>query len=213
VTVVVDGAQAVPHLPVDVQDLGVDFYVFSGHKIYGPTGIGAVYGRRELLEAMPPWQGGGDMILNVTFEKTTYAQLPAKFEAGTPHIAGAVGLAAAIDYVEGIGHDWITTHERELLAHGDAVLQQVPGLRLIGTAAERTGVFSFVLDGVHPHDVGTFLDQENIAVRTGHHCAQPVMDRYGVPATTRASLGLYNTKADLDALAGALVEIRKFFNV
>ena len=213
VAVVVDGAQAVPHLTVDVQDLDCDFYVFSGHKLYGPTGVGAVYGKHAHLLAMPPWQGGGDMIRSVTFAETTYAEPPARFEAGTPHIAGAIGLGVAIDYVTGVGYEHIAAHEQDLLAYGTRVLGDVPGLRLIGTAEQKVGVFSFVLDGVHPHDVGTFLDQEHIAVRTGHHCAQPVMDHFQVPATTRASLGLYNTRHDLDALAAALVKIQEFFGV
>ncbi len=213
VPVIVDGAQAVPHLAVDVQDLGCDFYVFSGHKLYGPTGVGAVYGKMDHWRGMPPWQGGGDMILSVTMDKTTYAEPPARFEAGTPDIAGAVGLGAAIDYVTGLGMDNLTAYENELLAEGTAILGEVPGLRIIGTAARKAGVFSFVLDGVHPHDVGTFLDSDNIAVRTGHHCAQPIMDYFGVPATTRASLGVYNTKEDLEALAASLLKIRKFFAV
>ena len=211
IPVIVDGAQAVAHLPVDVQDLDCDFYVFSGHKIYGPTGIGAVYGKRDLLEAMPPYQGGGDMIESVTFEKTTYAPLPARFEAGTPHIAGAIGLGAAIDYVTGIGFDTIVPHAEDLLAYGNEILGGIEGLRIIGTAAEKAAIFSFVLDGIHPHDVGTFLASENIAIRAGHHCAQPVMDRFQVPATTRASLGLYNTRGDIDALAAALNKLREFF--
>ncbi len=213
VPVIVDGAQAVPHLAVDVQALDCDFYVFSGHKLYGPTGIGAVYGKAEHWRAMPPWQGGGDMILSVTMEQTTYAEPPACFEAGTPDIAGAIGLGAAIDYVQGLGLANITAYEQELLAAGTEILGAVPGLRVIGTAADKAAVFSFVLEGVHPHDVGTFLDGDNIAVRTGHHCAQPIMDYFGIPATTRASLGVYNTAADLEALAESLLRIRKFFRV
>ncbi len=213
VPVIVDGAQAVPHLAVDVQALDCDFYVFSGHKLYGPTGVGAVYGKMEHWRAMPPWQGGGDMILSVTMEKSTYAEPPACFEAGTPNIAGAVGLGAAIDYVNEIGLDNLTAYENELLAQGNEILGQVPGLRIIGTSAHKAAVFSFVLDGVHPHDVGTFLDSDNIAVRTGHHCAQPIMDYFDIPATTRASLGIYNTTADLEALAAGLLKIRKFFRV
>jgi len=211
IPVIVDGAQAVAHLPVDVQDLGCDFYVFSGHKIYGPTGIGAVYGKFELLDTLPPYQGGGDMIESVTFAGTTYAPLPARLEAGTPHIAGAVGLGAALDYVTGIGFPAIMEHGRELLALGTELLEQIEGLRIIGTAAEKTAVLSFVMQGIHPHDVGTFLAEENIAVRAGHHCAQPVMERFGVPATTRASLGIYNTRGDLEALAAALNRMREFF--
>ena len=213
VPVIVDGAQAVPHLAVDVQALGCDFYVFSGHKVYGPTGIGAMYGKRELWRDMPPWQGGGDMILSVTMEQSTWAEPPACFEAGTPNIAGAIGLGAALDYVSDLGLPAVTAWENELVAIGSGILGEVPGLRLIGTAPHKAAVFSFVLEGVHPHDVGTFLDADNIAVRTGHHCAQPIMDFYGIPATTRASLGLYNTPADLEALAASVLRIRKFFGV
>lgn len=209
--VVVDGAQAVPHLPVDVQDLDCDFYVFSGHKLYGPTGIGILYGKGELLESLPPYQGGGDMIRSVTFEKTTFAPPPGRFEAGTPDIAGAIGLGAAIYYLESIGFDAIQAHEQELLAYGTRLLAGIDGLRLIGTAPEKVGVFSFVIEGVHPHDIGTILDGEGICVRAGHHCAQPVMERYCVPATTRASLGLYNTTADLDALAAGLRRVKEIF--
>jgi cysteine desulfurase/selenocysteine lyase len=211
VAVLVDGAQAVPHLAVDVRALDADFYAFSGHKIYGPTGIGVLYGKTALLEAMPPYQGGGDMILSVTFEKTRYNHLPYKFEAGTPHIEGVIGLGAAIDYVTGVGLDAIAAHEQEILEHGTRVLTQIPGLRLIGTAREKAGVLSFELEGVHPHDVGTILDQQGIAIRTGHHCAQPVMDRFGVPATARASLGLYNTKEEMDALAAGLKKVAEVF--
>jgi len=202
--VLVDGAQAVPRLPVDVRALGCDFYAFSGHKLYGPTGIGCLWGRRELLEAMPPWQGGGDMIAEVRFEKTSYAEIPYKFEAGTPDIAGAIGLGAAIDYLEGLGIERVMRHEQELLAYGTELLSAISGLRIVGTAREKTGVLSFVLDGVHPHDVGTILDQEGVAIRAGHHCAQPLMERLGVPATARASLGIYNTESDLDQLAAAI---------
>jgi cysteine desulfurase/selenocysteine lyase len=213
VPVVVDGAQAVPHLAVDVKALDCDFYVFSGHKLYGPTGIGAVYGKHEHWGKMPPWQGGGDMILSVTMAKSIFAEPPACFEAGTPDIAGAVGLGAAIDWVQGLGLANIAAYEHELMEAGTGILAGVPGLRLIGTAPHKAAVFSFVLDGVHPHDVGTFLDGDNIAVRTGHHCAQPVMDHFGVPATTRASVGVYNTTADLEALAAGLLKTRKFFRV
>jgi cysteine desulfurase/selenocysteine lyase len=209
VPVLIDGAQAVAHLPVDVQALACDFYAFSGHKLYGPTGIGVLYGRQELLEAMPPYQGGGDMILSVTFEKTTYNELPYKFEAGTPDIAGAIGLGEAIDWVNSTGLDRIAAHEHDLLAYGTAALLQVPGLRLIGTAREKAGVLSFVLKGIHPHDVGTILDTEGVAVRSGHHCAQPVMERLGIPATTRASLAVYNTRSELDALVTALGRVRE----
>jgi len=213
VPVIVDGAQAVPHLMVDVQELDCDFYVFSGHKLYGPTGVGAVYGKMDHWNKMPPWQGGGDMILSVTMAESTYAEPPARFEAGTPDIAGAVGLGAAIDYVQSVGMETLTAYENELLAEGKRILGEVPGLRIIGTAEEKAAVFSFVLEGVHPHDVGTFLDSDNICVRTGHHCAQPIMDYFGIPATTRASLGIYNTTADLEALAAGLLKIRKFFRV
>jgi len=211
VPVLIDGAQAVPHLRVDVRELDCDFYVFSGHKIFGPTGIGVLYGREELLERMPPYQGGGDMIRSVTFEKTIYNELPYKFEAGTPHIAGAIGLGAALDYVSHIGIERVAAHERELLAYGTEGLRAIPGLRLIGTAREKAGVLSFVLEGVHPHDVGTVLDRDGIAVRTGHHCAQPVMNRFGVPATTRASLAFYNTKAEIDALASGIRHVQRLF--
>ena len=212
VPVIVDGAQAVPHIAVDVQDLDCDFYVFSGHKVYGPTGIGVVYGKRHLLEMMPPYHGGGDMIESVTFEKTTYAPLPARFEAGTPDIAGAIGLGAALDYVQGIGLDTIDRHGKDLLAYGTRVLGEIPGLRLIGTARQKVPVFSFVVEGIHPHDMGTFLAHDNIAIRAGHHCAQPVMDFFQVPATTRASLGVYNTRSDLDALVAGIHKIQEFFS-
>ncbi len=202
VPVVVDGAQAVPHLKVDVQALDADFYVFSGHKVYGPTGIGVLYGKRALLEAMPPYQGGGDMIRSVTFEKTLYNDLPYKFEAGTPNIGGAIGLGVAIDYITQLGIDNIAAHEHELLVYGTEALSAIPGVRLIGTAKEKAAVISFLIDGIHPHDIGTILDREGIAIRTGHHCAQPVMQRYKIPATARASFALYNTRAE-DRCAGA----------
>jgi cysteine desulfurase/selenocysteine lyase len=211
VPVLVDGAQAVPRLPVDVRDLGCDFYAFSGHKLYGPSGIGALYGRAALLEAMPPYQGGGDMILSVSFEKTTYNALPYKFEAGTPNIAGSIGLGAAVDYLTGLGLGRVAEYEHGLLEYGTRVLSEVPGLRLIGTAREKAAVLSFVLEGVHPHDIGTVLDYEGIAIRTGHHCAQPVMDRFSVPATARASLGIYNTRGELDALVRGLHKVRELF--
>jgi len=204
VPVLVDGAQAVARMPVDVRALDCDFYALSGHKLYGPSGIGALWGRAELLEAMPPWQGGGEMIESVTFEKTTWAPIPHKFEAGTPHIAGAAGLAAAIDYLEAIGLQRIGAWEDELLAYALEALGALPGLRFVGTARERAGVVSFVLDGVHAHDVATILDREGVAVRAGHHCAQPVMQRFGVPATVRASFGLYNLPEDVDALVRGL---------
>jgi cysteine desulfurase/selenocysteine lyase len=211
VPVLVDGAQAAPRLPVDVQALDCDFYAFSGHKMYGPTGIGVLYGKAKLLDTMPPYQGGGDMISSVTFEKTIYNTVPHKFEAGTPHIAGAIGLGAAIDYVQAIGLENIAAHEHELLFYATDTLLQIPGVRLIGTAKEKAGVLSFVVEGIHPHDVGTVLDQEGIAVRTGHHCCQPVMDRFGVPATARASLGLYNTREDIDALAAGIDKVKEMF--
>jgi cysteine desulfurase / selenocysteine lyase len=211
IPVVVDGAQAVPHLPVDVQDLDADFYVFSGHKLYGPTGIGILYGKSELLSDMPPYQGGGDMIRSVTFEKTSYAPPPGRFEAGTPDIAGAIGLGTAIYYIESIGFEAIMAHEQELKAYGDAVLGEIEGLRMIGTAEDKVGVFSFTIDGVHPHDLGTILDGDGICIRAGHHCAQPVMDHFCLPATARASLGLYNDRSDLDALAAGLRKCKELF--
>jgi len=211
IPVLLDGAQAVAHQSVDVRALGCDFYAFSGHKLFGPTGIGVLYGRAELLEAMPPWQGGGDMIASVSFEKTTFNVLPYKFEAGTPHIAGVIGLGAALDYVQAVGLGPIAAWEQDLLAHGTALLESVPGLRLLGTAPQKASVLSFVLEGVHAHDVGTILDQEGIAIRTGHHCAQPVMDRFGVPATARASLAFYNTFEEFDALASGLRKVIEVF--
>jgi cysteine desulfurase/selenocysteine lyase len=212
VPVLLDGAQAVPHKRIDVQALGCDFYAFSGHKLYGPTGIGILYGREELLRAMPPWQGGGDMILTVTFEKSTYNDLPYKFEAGTPNMSGAVGLAAAMDYVDGLGIEAIAAHEKRLLELATAELEQVPGLRIVGTAPRKAAVVSFTLDGVHPHDIGTILDAEGIAVRTGHHCAMPVMDFYGVPATARASFGCYNTEDEVHRLVAAVRHAREVFS-
>jgi cysteine desulfurase/selenocysteine lyase len=209
--VLVDGAQAVARTPVDVSALGCDFYALSGHKLYGPSGIGALWGRAELLEAMPPWQGGGEMIETVTFERTTYASIPRRFEAGTPHIAGGVGLASAIGYLEAAGLERVCAHEEALLAYARDALRQVPRLRPIGTAPRRMGVLSFVLDGIHAHDVGTVLDREGVAVRTGHHCAQPVMQRFGVPATVRASFGLYNTREDVDALVRGLHAVLEVF--
>jgi cysteine desulfurase / selenocysteine lyase len=211
VPVLVDGAQAVPHARVDVQALGADFYAFSAHKLYGPTGIGVLYGREELLTQMPPWQGGGDMILTVTFERTTYNELPYKFEAGTPNISGAVGLGAAIDYVETLGIEAIAAHEHTLLEAATAALTQIPGLRLIGTAAHKAAVVSFVMEGIHPHDLGTILDAQGVAVRTGHHCAQPVMDFFGIPATARASFACYNTLAEVQQLAAALRHAQEVF--
>jgi cysteine desulfurase/selenocysteine lyase len=211
VPVLVDGAQAVPHMAVDVQALGCDFYAFSGHKMYGPTGIGVLYGRRELLEAMPPWQGGGDMIRSVSFEKTTYNDLPYKFEAGTPDIAGAIGLGAAVDYLQSIGLDAVAAHEHDLLDYATRQLTAIPGVRVIGTARRKAGVLSFVIDGVHPHDIGSLVDRDGVAIRTGHHCAQPVMERFGVPATCRASFGLYNTVEDVDALVASLRKVVEMF--
>ena len=207
----VDGAQAVPHLHVDVRALGCDFYAFSGHKIYGPTGIGVLYGREELLRAMPPWQSGGDMILTVSFDKTTYADLPAKFEAGTPNISGAVGLAAAMDYIEGLGLDAIAAHEQRLVEMATTELARIPGIEIVGTAANKASIVSFTMAGVHPHDLGTILDHEGVAVRTGHHCAMPLMTFLGIPATARASFGCYNTEADVAALVAALGKAREVF--
>ena len=211
VPVLVDGAQAAPHMNVDVQDLDCDFYAFSGHKLCGPTGIGILYGKAALLERMQPFKGGGDMILSVTFEKTTYNVIPQKFEAGTPPIAAAIGLGAAVDYLSGIGMDAIAAHEHALLEYATAQLQRMPGVRIIGTAAEKAAVLSFALEGVHPHDVGTLLNQDGVAVRTGHHCAQPVMQRYKVPATSRASFAFYNTMAEVDALAAGIRNVQKVF--
>jgi cysteine desulfurase / selenocysteine lyase len=211
VPVLVDGAQAVPHFAVDVQALDADFYAFSGHKVYGPTGIGVLYGKRALLNAMPPYQGGGDMIRSVTFEKTTYNDLPWKFEAGTPDIAGAIALGAALKYTTGLGMENIAAHENDLLVYATEAVGAIPGVQLIGTASERVGVVSFVLDGVHPHDLGTILDREGIAIRTGHHCAQPVMERFGIPATARASFAVYNTKEEVDALVKGIRAAREVF--
>ena len=211
IPVLVDGAQAVPHSKVDVQELDADFYVFSGHKVYGPTGIGVLYGKRALLEAMPPYQGGGDMISSVTFERTTYNKLPFKFEAGTPDIAGAIGLGAALEYVQRLGIEQIAAYEHQLLQYATEAVSEIRGVRLIGTAREKAAVLSFVMDGVHPHDVGTILDQEGIAIRTGHHCAQPLMIRFNIPATARASFALYNTKAEVAALVGALHKVHEVF--
>ncbi|HTX53140.1 MAG TPA: cysteine desulfurase [Candidatus Baltobacteraceae bacterium] len=204
IPVLVDGAQGAPHMPVNVQAMDCDFYALSGHKMCGPTGIGVLYGKAELLERMPPYQGGGDMISAVTFEKTVFNTLPHKFEAGTPHIAGVIGLAAAVEYLEHVGMDQIEAYEADLLAYGTEMLSAVPGLRLVGMAAQKAGVLSFVLDGIHPHDIGTILDLEGVAIRAGHHCAMPVMKRLGVPATARASLAFYNTRSDLDALVKAI---------
>jgi cysteine desulfurase / selenocysteine lyase len=212
IPVLVDGAQAVPHIPVDVQALDCDFYVFSGHKLFGPTGIGVLYGKKELLETMPPYQGGGDMILSVSFEKTEYNVLPFRFEAGTPNIAGAIALGAAIDYVQEIGLDKIATYEDKLLAYATEAIAEIPGIRLIGTARNKASVLSFLIEGVHPHDIGTILDQEGIAIRAGHHCAQPVMERFRVPATARASFAFYNTLEEVDALIAGIRKVQEVFS-
>jgi cysteine desulfurase/selenocysteine lyase len=209
--VLIDGAQAAPHMQVDVQDLDCDFYAFSGHKLCGPTGIGILYGKAALLERMQPFKGGGDMILSVTFEKTTYNTIPHKFEAGTPPIAAAIGLGAAVDYLSAIGMDAIYAHERSLLHYASEQMARLPGVRIIGTAEHKAAVLSFVIDGVHPHDIGTLLNQEGIAVRTGHHCAQPVMQRFKLPATSRASFAFYNTMAEVDALIAGIRTVQKVF--
>jgi cysteine desulfurase / selenocysteine lyase len=211
IPVLVDGAQAMPHVRVDVRDLDADFYVFSGHKMFGPTGIGVLYGKAKLLEAMPPWQGGGDMILSVSFAGTKFNAIPYKFEAGTPDAAGAVGLGAAVDWLEGLDREGAEAHERDLLEYATRRLQEIPGLRIIGTAPGKAAVISFVMEGVHPHDVGTILDHEGVAVRAGHHCAQPLMERFGVPATVRASMALYNTREDVDQLVRGLHRVREMF--
>jgi cysteine desulfurase/selenocysteine lyase len=211
ITTLIDGAQAVPHMSVDVQDLGCDFYAFSGHKLFGPTGIGILYGRESLLERMPPWQGGGDMILTVTFEKTTYNALPYKFEAGTPNISGAIGLGAAIDYVSALDRDGAHAHEHALLAYASATLSKIEGLRIVGTAREKASLVSFVVAGVHPHDLGTILDEDGIAVRTGHHCAMPVMEYFKLPATARASFAFYNTFEEIDRLNLGVRRARSIF--
>jgi cysteine desulfurase/selenocysteine lyase len=209
--VLVDGAQGIPHGTLDVQALDIDFYAFSGHKLYGPTGTGVLYAKAELLDAMPPWKGGGDMILSVTFEKTTFAAPPHKFEAGTPNIAGIIGMGAGIDWFTALDREALEAHERDLLAYGTERLIQLPGLRMIGTSENKVAALSFVLDYAHPHDIGTILDSEGVAVRTGHHCAQPVMDHFDVPATVRASLGVYNTREDIDQLAEALGKVKEMF--
>ena len=211
VPVLVDGSQAAYHMRVDVRALDCDFYVATGHKLYGPTGIGVLYGRESLLQEMPPFLGGGDMIRSVTFEKSTWNELPYKFEAGTPDIAGAIGLGAAVDYITALGLEQIGAHERDLLEYGTAALLEIPGLRLIGTAPHKASILSFVLEGIHPHDIGTIVDQEGVAIRTGHHCAQPVMDRFCVPATARASLAMYNTRRDIDVLASAIRRVQTVF--
>ncbi|MGH9570006.1 MAG: aminotransferase class V-fold PLP-dependent enzyme, partial [Candidatus Angelobacter sp.] len=209
IPVLVDGAQAAPRMKVDVQDLGCDFYAVSGHKMYGPTGIGFLYGKASLLEAMPPYQGGGDMIASVTFDKTVYNRLPYKFEAGTPNIAGSIGLGAAIGYLNQLGLENIEQHEADLLGYATEQVRRIPGVTIIGTAGEKAGVLSFVMGEIHPHDIGTILDSEGIAVRTGHHCAQPVMQRYAIPATARASFGLYNTREEVDALVRGIRRVKE----
>jgi len=211
VPVLVDGAQGVPHLPVDVTDLDADFYAFSGHKMSGPTGIGVLYGRRELLDAMPPWQGGGSMILSVTWDKTIFCGIPTKFEAGTPAIAQAIGLGAAVDYLRALGLERIAAHEHDLLAYASERVSAIPGLRIIGNARQKASVLSFVLEDIHPHDIGSILDHEGIVVRAGHHCAQPVMTRFGIPATTRASFAYFNTRADVDALVSGILNVQEIF--
>jgi cysteine desulfurase/selenocysteine lyase len=211
VPVLVDGAQAVPHLEVDVQALDCDFYTFSGHKVYAPTGIGVLYGKTALLEAMPPYQGGGDMISSVTFERTTYNKLPYKFEAGTPDIAGVIGLGAALNYVKSLGIENIGAHEHDLLEYATERLSAIPDVRLIGTAKEKAAVVSFVIEGIHPHDIGTILDRQGIAIRTGHHCSQPIMERFGIPATARASFAAYNTRAEIDVLIRGIEKVKEVF--
>jgi cysteine desulfurase/selenocysteine lyase len=212
IPVLIDGAQAVAHMPVDVQAIGCDFYTFSGHKVFGPTGIGALYARAPLLAGMPPYQGGGDMIESVTFERTLYKDLPGRFEAGTPNIAGVVGLAAALDYLTAVGLERVESHEHDLLAYGTEALLAVPGLRLTGTAPRKAAILSFVMDDIHPHDIGTILDRDGVAVRAGHHCCQPLMARLDVPATVRASLALYNTREEIDALVSSLRTVREVFS-
>ena len=211
VPVLLDGAQAIPHLKVDVKALDCDFYVFSSHKMFGPMGIGALFGKADLLESMPPYQGGGDMILSVTFEKTIYNRVPYKFEAGTPDVGGAIGLGSAIDYLNSLGMEQIAAYEHDLLVYATAAISRVPGVRLVGTARQKAGVISFLLGDIHPHDIGTILDQEGIAIRTGHHCAQPVMQRFGVDATARASLAFYNTREDIDRLVAGLERVKEIF--
>lgn len=211
VPVLIDGAQAIAHLPVDVQALGCDFYAFSGHKLYGPTGVGVLYGKAALLEAMPPYQGGGDMIRAVSFEGTTYNSLPHKFEAGTPNIGGVIGLGVAVDYVTGIGLEALSRHEQVLTTYATQLLADITGLRIIGSAHEKTGILSFVMEGMHPHDIGTVLDNHGVAIRTGHHCTMPLMERFGVPGTARASFALYNTRHDADALAAATYKVKEMF--
>ncbi|MGF1616156.1 MAG: SufS family cysteine desulfurase [Gammaproteobacteria bacterium] len=212
IPVLVDGAQAIPHVPVDVQALGCDFYAFSGHKVYGPTGIGILYGKAELLEAMEPYQGGGEMIRRVTFEETSYNEVPYKFEAGTPNIAGAIGLATALEYVSRFGIEAVSEYEDALLSHATEAIIDIPGLRIIGTATQKAGILSFVMAGVHPHDIGTILDTEGVAIRAGHHCTMPLMTRYGIPGTARASFAMYNTKEDIDALVRGIEKVKEVFD-
>lgn len=212
IPVLLDGAQSAPHMPVDVQALGADFYCFSGHKTYGPSGVGVLWGQLGQLEAMPPYQGGGDMIKTVSFEKTTYAEPPQRFEAGTPNIAGVIGMGAGLEYLEAVGMDVVAAHEQDLLAYANAELSKVSGLKIVGTAPHKTGVISFVMEDAHPHDIGTILDMEGVAVRTGHHCTQPLMERFGVPATARASFGIYTEPGDIDALVAGLQRVRKLFS-
>lgn len=211
IPVLLDGAQSAPHMPVDIQALGADFYCFSGHKTYGPSGVGVLWGRLELLEAMPPYQGGGDMIRTVSFEKTEYAEPPQRFEAGTPNIAGVIGMGAGLEYLEGVGMAAVAAHEQTLLSYATEQLKALPGLKIIGTAPQKTGVISFVMEDAHPHDIGTILDMDGVAVRTGHHCTQPLMARFGVPATARASFGVYTEEDDIDALVSGLKRVRKMF--
>ncbi|MRH77378.1 SufS family cysteine desulfurase [Spiribacter sp. C176] len=211
IPVLLDGAQSAPHMPVDIQALGADFYCFSGHKTYGPSGVGVLWGRLELLEAMPPYQGGGDMIRTVSFEKTEYAEPPQRFEAGTPNIAGVIGMGAGLEYLEGVGMAAVAAHEQTLLSYATEQLKALPGLKIIGTAPQKTGVISFVMEDAHPHDIGTILDMDGVAVRTGHHCTQPLMARFGVPATARASFGVYTVGDDIDALVSGLKRVRKMF--
>ena len=211
IPVLLDGAQGVPHMQIDVQDLGCDFYAFSGHKMFGPTGVGVLYGRETLLDAMPPYQGGGDMILEVSFDGTTYNDLPYKFEAGTPNMSGVIGLGTAVDYLQSVGMARIAQHEQRLLDYMIVKLSEIDGMRLIGTAAEKASVQSFLVDDIHPHDLGTILDHQGVAIRTGHHCAMPVMDFFGVPGTARASLALYNNADDIDRLANAIANARRIF--
>lgn len=212
IPVLVDGAQAVPHLKIDVQDLDADFYAFSGHKVFGPTGIGVLYGKTEFLEMMPPYQGGGDMIRTVTFEKTTFDDIPRKFEAGTPNIAGGIGLGAAIDYLNQFNRNELAEYENELLKYATEKLSEVDGLRIIGTAKEKASVISFIIEGIHPYDIGTIIDTDGIAIRTGHHCTQPIMQRFNVPATARASFAFYNTKEEIDKLVASLYKVKRMFS-